>query len=132
MLVAAVLGGLIGLERERHGKAAGLRTHMLVSLGSALLVIAPMQMGMNEEALSRIVQGLLAGVGLLCAGSILKSSGDEQIHGLTTAAGLWMTTAVGVSAGLGRGMTAVLATALALGILLLEKPLRDLRRGNSA
>lgn len=129
MLLAALLGGLLGLEREVKGKPAGIRTHMLVALGSALFVLVPLQAGMDEESLSRIVQGLLAGVGLLCAGSILKSNGaDEQIHGLTTAAGLWATTAIGVAAGMGREATAVISTLLALGILSLERPLRGLRR----
>lgn len=129
MLLAALLGGLLGLEREVKGKPAGIRTHMLVALGSALFVLVPLQAGMDEEGLSRIIQGLLAGVGLLCAGSILKSNGtDEQIHGLTTAAGLWATTAIGVAAGMGREATAVISTLLALSILALERPLRGLRR----
>ena len=126
MLMAALLGGLLGLERETHGKPAGLRTHMLVALGSAVLVLLPQQAGMDEESISRVIQGLLAGVGLLCAGSILKSTGDESVHGLTTAASVWMTTAIGVAAGLGREGTAVIGTLLALGILALEGPLRRL------
>jgi putative Mg2+ transporter-C (MgtC) family protein len=127
MLMAALLGGLLGLEREVKGKSAGIRTHMLVALGSAMFVLVPLQAGMDEESLSRVIQGLLAGVGLLCAGSILKSTGDDQIYGLTTAAGLWMTTAIGVAAGMGREATAVLSTLLALAILALEGPLRGLR-----
>jgi putative Mg2+ transporter-C (MgtC) family protein len=128
MLLAALLGGLLGLERELKGKSAGIRTHMLLCLGSAMFIVVPVQAGMDNEALSRIIQGLLAGVGLLCAGSILKSQGDEQIYGLTTAAGLWLTTAIGVAAGMGREATAVLATLLALGILALEGPLSRLRK----
>lgn len=128
MLLAAFLGGLLGLEREVRGKSAGIRTHMLVALGSAMFVLVPLQMGMNEEGLSRVIQGLLAGVGFLCAGSILKSEGDDQIYGLTTAAGLWMTAAIGVAAGIGREATAVLSTLLTLGILALIGPLRRLRK----
>lgn len=128
MLLAALLGGLLGLEREVRGKSAGIRTHMLVALGSAMFVLVPLQMGMSEEGLSRVIQGLLAGVGFLCAGSILKSEGDDQIYGLTTAAGLWMTAAIGVAAGIGREATAVLSTLLTLGILALLGPLRRLRR----
>lgn len=129
MLIAALLGGLLGLERELRGKSAGIRTHMLLAMGAAMFVLVPLQAGMDQEALSRIIQGLLAGVGLLCAGSILKSTGDDQIYGLTTAAGLWMTTAIGVAAGMGREATAVFCTLLALGILALEGPLSRLRRG---
>ena len=127
-LMAALLGGVIGFEREFHGKPAGIRTHMLVALGSAIVVLVPLQAGFGEDAMSRVVQGLLAGIGFLCAGSILKLEGEERVHGLTTAAGLWMTTGVGLSAGMGRETTAVLSTVLALVILALERPLNRLRR----
>ncbi|TWO70495.1 MgtC/SapB family protein [Caenimonas sedimenti] len=123
LLLAAVLGGLLGLQRERQGKEAGIRTHMLVAAGSALFVLAPMQAGMDAEGLSRVLQGLLAGVGFICAGSILKLENEEQVKGLTTAAGIWMTAAIGMCAGLGRESTAVLSTLLVLGILALEGPL---------
>jgi putative Mg2+ transporter-C (MgtC) family protein len=129
LVVAAVLGGLLGLERERHGKPAGIRTHMLVAAGSALFVLVPVQMGMDDEGLSRVMQGLLSGVGFICAGAILKLEREEQVQGLTSAAGVWMTSAIGVAAGLGREMTAFVSTLLVLGILMLEGPLR--RRGFS-
>jgi putative Mg2+ transporter-C (MgtC) family protein len=129
-LMAALLGGIIGFEREFHGKPAGIRTHMLVALGSALVVLVPLQAGFGEDAMSRVVQGLLAGIGFLCAGSILKLEGEEHIRGLTTAAGLWMTTGVGLAAGMGRETTAVLSTLLALVILALERPLNRLRARN--
>jgi putative Mg2+ transporter-C (MgtC) family protein len=124
LLVAALLGGLLGLERELTGKPAGLRTHMLVALGSAMFVLASSRAGMDDEGLSRVVQGLLAGVGFLCAGAILKSDNQEHVYGLTTAAGLWMTAAIGLAAGLGLDTLAVLSTLLTLGILLLEAPLQ--------
>jgi putative Mg2+ transporter-C (MgtC) family protein len=127
LLLAAALGGLLGLQREHSGKDAGIRTHMLVALGAALFVLAPMQMGAGEDATSRVVQGVIAGVGFLCAGTILKTSSEDQVRGLTTAAGLWLTAAVGVAAGLGRETTAVLSTLLALAVLSLEGPLRRLR-----
>jgi putative Mg2+ transporter-C (MgtC) family protein len=126
LLIAAFLGGLLGLQRERHGKAAGVRTHMLVAASSALFVLVPLQMGMDEDGLSRVMQGLLAGIGFLCAGAILKLEREEQVHGLTTAAGVWMTAAIGIAAGLGREATAALSTFLVLGILALEGPLRRL------
>jgi putative Mg2+ transporter-C (MgtC) family protein len=124
LVVAAMLGGLIGLERELAGKAAGLRTHMLVALGSALFVLIPLQAGIEMDDLSRVIQGLLAGVGFLCAGAILKAAHEEQVQGLTTSASLWMTAAIGMGAGLGRDATAVLSTLLALAVLMMEGPLR--------
>jgi len=117
MLLAALLGGLVGFQRERVGKAAGLRTHMLVSLGSAFFVMIPYQAGMPIADLSRVMQGIITGVGFLGAGTILKRETDEQIEGLTTAAGLWLTAAVGSAAGMGREASAVLGTVLALLIL---------------
>ncbi|MBK0394728.1 MgtC/SapB family protein [Ramlibacter algicola] len=132
LLVAAMLGGLLGLERELTGKPAGLRTHMLVALGSAMFVTAAAQTGMDDDGMSRVIQGLLAGVGFLCAGAILKSGHQEHVYGLTTAAGLWMTAAIGVAAGLGKETLAVISTLLTLGILMLERPIQrllDTRRG---
>jgi putative Mg2+ transporter-C (MgtC) family protein len=117
LLVAAVLGGLLGLERELRGKEAGLRTHMLLATGAALFTVLPQQAGMGEGAVSRVLQGLVAGVGFLGGGAILKQSQEGHVRGLTTAAGLWLTAAVGMAAGLGRGATALLAALLALVIL---------------
>jgi putative Mg2+ transporter-C (MgtC) family protein len=119
MMLAIGLGGLLGYQRERQGKAAGLRTHMLVALGSAFFVLIPLQAGMPLADLSRVLQGLLAGIGFLAAGTILKQRAEEQIQGLTTAAGLWLTAAIGVAVGLGRETSAVLGTGLALVILAL-------------
>jgi putative Mg2+ transporter-C (MgtC) family protein len=119
LLLATLLGGLLGYERERQGRAAGLRTHMLVALGSAFFVLIPLQAGMSPADLSRVLQGLLAGIGFLAAGTILKAQAEEQIQGLTTAAGLWLTAAIGVAVGLGREASAVLGTGLAFVILAL-------------
>jgi putative Mg2+ transporter-C (MgtC) family protein len=126
LLIAALLGGLLGLQREQHGKEAGVRTHMLVALGSALFVLVPLQAGTSPEDLSRVVQGVIAGVGFLCAGTIIRVTGEDHIRGLTTAAGIWLTAAIGIAVGLGRESTAVLSTFLALGILALEGPIRRL------
>lgn len=118
LLLAAVLGFMLGFEREQHGKAAGVRTHMLVAIGSAMFVLIPQQSGILPADMSRVIQGLVAGVGFLCAGTILKSGRDEQqVQGLTTAAGLWLTAAIGMACGLGREVTAVLSTLLALVVL---------------
>ena len=116
LLIAAILGGVLGFEREQKGKAAGLKTHMLVALGAALFVLIPQQAGVSDADLTRVLQGLVAGVGFLGAGSIIKGNGEE-IKGLTTAAGIWLTAAIGVAAGMGREATAVLSTVLALIIL---------------
>ncbi len=131
LLLAVILGGLLGFEREFAGKAAGLRTHMLVSLGGALFVLVPLQAGMDPSDLSRVIQGVVAGVGFLCAGTILKTAQEDQVRGLTTAAGLWMTAAIGVAAGMGREMTAVLSALFAFAILALEQPLSRLARRRS-
>ena len=72
LLLAAILGGLLGYERETHGKAAGLRTHMLVAIGSALFVLVPELSGAEHDAMSRVIQGVIAGIGFLGAGTILK------------------------------------------------------------
>jgi len=115
--VAGLLGGLLGWEREHAGKAAGVRTHMLVAMGAALFVLVAQQAGISAADNSRVLQGVIAGVGFLCAGTILKGDAENQVKGLTTAAGIWLTAAIGVSAGLGREVTAVLSTVLALAVL---------------
>jgi len=113
-LVAALLAGaVIGLQRERSGKAAGLRTHMLVCMGTALFVIAGTEIGMAQDAMSRVIQGLATGIGFLGAGAILKTEITREIHGLTTAAGIWMTAAIGVAVGLGHLGTALIGVLFA-------------------
>lgn len=117
LVVALALGALLGYERESVGASAGLRTHMLVSLGSALFVLVPLQAGMTLEQVSRVLQGITAGIGFLGAGAILKLHDENQIKGLTTAAGIWLTAATGVAAGLGLEATAVLSALLAWVVL---------------
>ena len=119
LLLAALLGSLIGLERERLLWAAGLRTHMLVSLGSALFVLVPYQAGMALDDMSRVLQGVASGIGFLGAGAIIKLREESHIRGLTTAAGIWLTAAVGVAAGLGLEATAVLSAAFGWVVLSL-------------
>ena len=126
LLLAIALGACIGFQRERDGHEAGTRTHMLVCAGSALFLMVPDQMGLGSDAISRGLQGLLAGIGFLGAGSILKLPRAEHVRGLTTAAGIWVTAAVGVAAGLGRGWTAILSTVLVLGVLVLDGPITRL------
>ena len=119
MLLAAALGGLLGYEREQKGKAAGIRTHMLVSMGAALFVLVPQQAGMEIADMSRVIQGIVAGIGFLGAGAIIKTGSEERVQGLTTAAGVWMTAAIGVCCGLGRESTALLAAAMTLVVFAL-------------
>jgi putative Mg2+ transporter-C (MgtC) family protein len=123
LLEAAVLGALLGWERTAAGKSAGLRTHMLVCVGAAFLAAVPAQAGLDSAAVSRVLQGLTAGVGFLGAGAILKREEAGRITGLTTAAGLWLTSGVGIAAGMGLGLSAAGCAALALGILWLLRRL---------
>ena len=120
MLAAALLGALVGIQRERAGKPAGVRTHMLVSMAGALFVITCLEWGMDSADMSRVIQGLVTGIGFIGGGAILKLAQQREVEGLTTAAGLWMTSAVGIAAGLGRlGAAAlgVLLTVIILGVV---------------
>jgi putative Mg2+ transporter-C (MgtC) family protein len=113
LVMALALGAAVGVNRERTGKPAGVRTHMLVSLGAAMFVLVPSELGLHLEDLSRVVQGVATGIGFLGAGAILKVSTKGEIKGLTTAAGIWVTAAVGVACGLGLLGVALLSIFLA-------------------
>ena len=117
---AMVLGAIAGFQREQAGKPAGLRTHMLVAMGACLFVLVPLQVGMPIGEVGRVIQGVAAGIGFVGAGAILKLSQEREIQGLTTAAGIWTTAAVGVAVGLGGFAIAAIAMVLAwfvLGVL---------------
>lgn len=101
LVAALVAGAVVGVQRERSEKPAGLRTHILVALGSTLFVLAAAQTGMASAGLSRIIQGIATGIGFLGAGVILKLTEEHKIKGLTTAADIWTTAAIGVAIGLG-------------------------------
>src|SRR5262245_8380823 len=96
LCIAAALGGVIGRERERTGKWAGIRTHMMVALGAALFTVVPLEAGMKSADFSRVIQGLATGIGFLGGGVILKLSAEHQVRGLTTAAGVWTTAGMGM------------------------------------
>jgi len=128
LLLAAVLGGVLGYEREHQGKAAGIRTHMLVAIGAALFVLVPQQAGMEIADQSRVIQGIVTGIGFLGAGAIIKHRSEEDVKGLTTAAGVWLTGAIGIACGLGRESTAILSTLLALIVLAMVPRLVDRKR----
>ena len=121
-------GGIIGFQREASGKAAGLRTHILVCMGTALFVLAAAGSDMQQDAMSRVVQGLATGIGFLGAGAILKLESSRQIRGLTTAAGIWLTAALGVAIGLGQLGTAAIGTAFAWVVLAVVDQARQANR----
>ena len=119
-ITAVILGGIVGIQREKVGKPAGLRTHMLVCLGTAVVVLACSGVGMDMDGLSRVIQGIVTGIGFVGAGTILKLTDQREIQGLTTAVGLWMTAAIGVAVGLGALGIAVIATVLTVIVLSLQ------------
>lgn len=131
LALAALLGGILGYERERKGRSAGVRTHMLVAVGAALFVIGPTQSGMPIEDMSRVLQGIVQGIGFLGAGAIIVRSAKNQVEGLTTAANIWATAAIGVIAGLGLEATAVLSAGLMLLILAVVPLLLKSKTDNS-
>ena len=112
LLTAMILGALVGAQREQFGKPAGLRTHILVAMGAALFVLAPLEAGMELDGISRAIQGIVTGIGFIGAGAILKLQEKREVEGLTTAAGVWMTAAIGIAAGLGLLGLALVSTIL--------------------
>jgi len=121
-LSAAVFAAIVGMERERRGMAAGLRTHMLVAVGCAVFTMIPMvadEGTIDPQVMSQIVRGVASGIGFLGAGAILKLPEDRLIKGLTTAATIWLTAAIGVAAGAGKMWLALVAVLLSLVILVI-------------
>ena len=117
LVVATLAGGFIGLEREVVHKPAGVRTHMLVSLGSALFVL--ITLGSSPEGADKIIAGIATGIGFLGAGTIFKAKSD--VHGLTTAASIWTVAGVGLAIGMGYYFLTFIAAGLTLIILHLNK-----------
>ena len=105
LALSVFVGGVIGLDRDLHRKPAGIRTHALVSLGTALMVILVMPPGEDNahryDALSRVIQGALTGIGFLGAGVILRDPEMRHVSGLTTAATIWLTALLGIACGAG-------------------------------
>jgi putative Mg2+ transporter-C (MgtC) family protein len=121
-LLAVGLGAGIGYQRERAGKTAGLRTHMLVSSGAAIFTLISIY-GFSGTAvdISRVAAGVVVGVGFIGAGVIFRGRQEEEVAGLTTAATIWVTAAIGLAAGTGLYVVSVIATAVIVGILVLPK-----------
>ena len=128
LCLALLVGGIIGWERQLRRKPAGFRTHMLVSMGSALFVLIPLALGKNEngrDAIERVIQGIAAGIGFLGAGEILRQSkqerGEVEVHGLTSAAAIWVSAALGSAAGCGLWQLALIGALLSLFVLKVVK-----------
>lgn len=128
LLLATVLGGVIGFQREWSGKEAGLRTNILICLGSALFTVLSIYAFPGSDP-SRIAAGIAAGVGFIGAGVILHRSGGEVI-GLTTAATIWAVAAIGMAAGSGLYIVSVVACAITLVILVLPHLRRAIKKKN--
>jgi len=117
IVLAAVLGAALGFEREVGAQPAGLRTHMLVSLGAALFTLAGADLGRGDPV--RVAAQVVTGIGFLGGGAIFKEG--INVRGLTTAASLWVTAAIGLAVGLRAWLAAIAGTALAFGVLYLVK-----------
>lgn len=124
---AAMVGGVLGLERELNGHFAGLRTHMMVAIGCAVFVVGGLAISVNQvDAVTRVVQGIAAGIGFLGAGTILKLDEQQKIKGLTTASSIWLAAALGTLAGLGEYVPAAAATVIAIVVLAVLRPMEKL------
>ena len=124
---ATLIGGVLGLNRDLHGKPTGVRTLGLVGLGSAMVVVAVVNTGPagsgDFSAASRIVQGILTGIGFLGAGVIVRGVGKARVHGLTTAACTWLTACLGTVCGFAHAPVIVIAVVLTAAVLIFGGPI---------
>ena len=120
LLLSAVLGGVIGFERERAKKAAGLRTHILICLGACLFTVVSIY-GFGGD-IARVAAGVVTGIGFIGAGAIIRGGREGIIAGLTTAATIWSVAGIGLAAGAGLDLVAVVATLLILLVLIIPHP----------
>jgi putative Mg2+ transporter-C (MgtC) family protein len=126
LAVAAMFGGILGIERELSGHWAGMRTHMMVALGSALFVLAGQALVPSDLAAdTRVIQGIASGIGFLGAGTILKLSDKQEIKGLTTASSIWLTAALGVTAGLAQYELALASFVVSIVVLSILRPIES-------
>jgi len=121
LIAAVVMGAVVGIEREQSRRAAGLRTHMLVALGATVFTLVALEAGATSADLATVVKGIASGIGFLGAGAILKLTSDREIHGLTTAASIWLTAAVGIAIGAGYMWLALGSILLSLATLVLGR-----------
>ena len=121
LLLAVALGAGIGFQRERAHKAAGLRTHILISLGAALFTVVSIFGFSGTVDPSRVAAGVVAGVGFIGAGVIFRGMTGERLAGLTTAASIWATAAVGLASGAGLWLIAIMAAVITFGVLMIPK-----------
>lgn len=127
LMVAVLLGGALGIERQLHGRWAGIRTHMMVSLGAAIFTIAAITTAPNDpNEVTRVIQGIAAGIGFLGAGTILKLSTEVEVKGLTTASSIWLAAALGTVAGMGEYALATASGLISVFVLALLRPLTKL------
>ncbi len=131
LLFAVVLGGAIGLEREINGKPAGLRTNIIICLGAAAFTLVARRLGLDApDAPGRVATGIVTGVGFLGAGALIQEG--SGVHGLTTAAGIWLVASIGFACGMGYYLLAALTTFLALvalfGLLPITRKIRQRRQ----
>jgi putative Mg2+ transporter-C (MgtC) family protein len=123
LFMALACGAVIGLNRDLHRKSAGFRTFSLISVGSAIVALVITQTGPDPNAVSRVVQGVLTGIGFLGAGVILHQPTSSRVTGLTTAAAVWLTAGLGLACGLGQFPLALSGLAVALVILIIGRPI---------
>jgi putative Mg2+ transporter-C (MgtC) family protein len=121
LLTALACGAVIGLNRDLHRKSAGFRTFGLVSVGSAIVALVIIQTSPDPNAVSRVIQGVLTGIGFLGAGVILHQPTSSRVSGLTTAAAVWLTAGLGIACGLGQFALAISGLAVALLILIIGR-----------
>jgi putative Mg2+ transporter-C (MgtC) family protein len=135
LAAATLVGGAIGLDRDLRGKPTGVRTMGIVALGSALIVLASQQQGTDQAAASRVMQGLITGIGFLGAGVILRDPSSGNVHGLTTAAAIWLTACIGAACGAGAWLLVAASAVLVALVLAFGRPLEQvferLRPGRS-
>jgi putative Mg2+ transporter-C (MgtC) family protein len=126
LAVATLVGCVIGLNRELNGKPAGMRTHGLVALGAALITMASLDLARADSAaVLRTIQGIMAGIGFIGGGVILRDESNHSVHGLTTAASIWVVAALGIACGAGQWAISTIAVAFTLVLLILGEKLEQ-------
>ncbi len=128
LVLATIVGAILGIDRDLHHKPAGVRVLALVSLGAAVVIVcsitAMVEAGeKSPDSALRVVQGIIGGIGFLGGGVILRSNQSNEVHGLTTAASIWVSAALGTCCGMGQWRTALAALAVAMLILWVGRPI---------